>query len=75
MALKPYIGPKKTWCGKIENCDICGGTLGSVMYDAPTKHGSWGNIGHCCYKNHARPNQGQKYKWDKATKEWIKTHG
>ena len=47
-----------------KNCDICKGTLGSVMYDARVA-GAWGCTCHACFTAHGGKlgmGKGQKYK-------------
>ena len=43
---------KKYWFGETPtNCDICGGRIGSVFYDASTQYG-WAKLCHSCFTSH-----------------------
>lgn len=58
---------KKKWYGTRPSvCDVCGGTIGSVFYDAPISK-TWYLMCHACYIGY-RPPIGQKYKTDSLLK-------
>ena len=53
------------WLSKIpEKCDLCGGKIGRVFYDAKTPYGPWALVCHRCYTAHKMATgvgRGQKY--------------
>lgn len=66
----PALGPLAIepvyYAGNVTTCDGCSGTLGSVMYDARTTSGQWGNLCHSCWQRMTTKKlgtgYGQKYK-------------
>lgn len=66
------------WCGALEDkCNTCFGSFGSVMYDARTHGGQWGNLCQHCFRRFANglgTGKGQMYaKQDDG--RWLKTGG
>lgn len=52
------------WSGPLKACGICGDEFGSVMYDARTKQGPWGNLCEGCFNAYGVGvgiGRGQKY--------------
>jgi len=53
------------WSGsKPTDCQVCGGTLGSVFYDAAMKIGQWALMCNSCFKQYGTglgTGRGQKY--------------
>lgn len=48
------------------SCDVCGGKLAKVMYDAKTRNGQWGCLCHDCFHREGGKlgtGLGQKYHW------------
>lgn len=65
------------WLSPLNNCDVCGGKFNSVMYDAKTSHGPWGNLCQTCFAfegGRLGTGLGQKYELQKNGR-WLKTGG
>jgi hypothetical protein len=66
------------WMGDAPaQCDICNGGFASVMYDARTKSGQWGNICRKCFSAYGvgiGMGRGQRYELT-ADGRWLKTGG
>lgn len=65
------------WKGNLKDCNICHGPFGTVMYDAKTIAGPWGNICQGCFITHGvglGTGLGQRYELQHDGK-FLKTAG
>lgn len=61
----------------LDVCDMCKGSFGSVMYDARTRTGQWGNLCQACFRRYGSglgTGKGQMYT-KQADGRWLKTGG
>jgi hypothetical protein len=71
------MAEKVYWSGRLNACDVCGGSFNKRMYDCVTRQGPWGNLCHGCWCVHGRPlglGRGQKYELQKDGR-WLKVDG
>lgn len=66
------------WCGDLQDeCNICQGSFGSVMFDARTRSGQWGNLCQKCFRrfgNGLGTGKGQQYAKQNDGR-WLKKGG
>lgn len=70
------------WAGARTKCQLCGGDLGTTMYDFRVPgYGAWASGCHSCFRSHGGrlgTGFGQKYVFKKTASGqpgWVKTEG